>query len=292
LACWSSDTALEVENAIHEILAGIRESFGLEYACARRGIEHWFEMHITRFAGEGPIRLVVRHDEITERKRADLDRQLYASRVKQLGAHLESVREEQNSLIARELHDELGACMTMLKLGLASAAADASKGAVKAARLKGLIDLVDSGLQVVKRISGDLRPATLDTLGLVATIKWYLAQFTQTTGLHAELNLPHYVRLPDPASIAVFRIIQEGLTNVARHSGADRVRVRMYKHRGALILRIVDNGSGVREGDLERHESFGIIGMRERAQHLGGRFAITNRASGGTRLTLQIPLHD
>ena len=292
LACWSSETAMAVEKAIREIVAGGREVFRIEYPCNRRGVEHWFEMHITRFAGAGPIRLVVRHDEITERKRAELDRQIYASRVKQLGAHLESVREEQNALIARELHDEIGASMTMLKLGLASAAADASTGAVRAERLEGLIELVDSGLQVVKRISGNLRPATLDSLGLVATIKWYLAQFSKTTGIQSELILPDYVRLSDTANIAVFRIIQEGLTNVARHSGADQVRVKMYKHHGALILRIADNGSGVREADLERQDSFGVIGMRERAQHLDGSLEITNRASGGTCLTLQIPLHD
>ena len=290
LPCWSRTVSTSTARAVRNIVAGAQDSFGMEYECDPKGAARWFEMNITRFAGEGPVRLVVRHDEITERKLAALNQNLASARVKQLGSHLETVREEQNAMIARELHDELGASLTMLKLGLASAATDAAGGKVNAARLEGLVGLVDSGLQVVKRISADLRPATLDTLGLVATIKWYVEQFSRTTGIASVLRLPDWLSLSAAANIAVFRIAQEGLTNVARHSGADWVRVSMFEYRGVLILRIVDNGSGVSARSLERPDSFGVIGMHERAQHLGGSLAITNRASGGACLTLQVPL--
>lgn len=290
LPCWSGRVSTCTERAVRDIVTGAQDSFQMEYECALRGAARWFEMSVTRFAGEGPVRLVVRHDEITERKLAELNQNLASARVKQLGSHLETVREEQNAMIARELHDELGASLTMLKLGLASAATDAAGGKVNAARLEALVGLVDSGLQVVKRISANLRPATLDTLGLVATIKWYVEQFSRTTGIASVLRLPDWLSLSAAANIAVFRIAQEGLTNVARHSGADWVRVSMFEYRGVLILRIVDNGSGVSARSLERPDSFGVIGMHERAQHLGGSLAITNRASGGACLTLQVPL--
>lgn len=290
MPCCSDAAAHLIDRAIKDLLAGKRQRFSLEYECPAHTPFRWFETHITRLPGDGPVRLVMTHDEITERKNAEEAQRKGAERLKQVGAHLESIREEQSALIARELHDELGALLTMLKLELATTAGQVAKSAPVRARFNRLLDRAGEALQVVKRISTNLRPATLDTLGLMATIRWYVDQFSRSSGIATELHLPDYVRLSDLAGIAVFRIIQESLTNVAAHSGANKVTIRVHKQTGELIVEIIDNGSGIAESDLQRLDSFGIIGMRERADYLGGNLAIAGQPQKGTQLTLRIPL--
>lgn len=289
MPCWSRETASAVRDAIEDLLAGRRQTFALEYECRAR-TQRWFEMHVTRFPGDGPVRLVVTHDEISERKRAAEEQNRTAERIKQLGLHLETLREQQSAMIARELHDELGATLTMLKLGLATTAEEAANAEPLHTRLAGLLEQADTALRVVKRVSSSLRPATLDTLGLIATIRWYVKQFSSNTGIATVLRLPEYVRLSPLGDITVFRIVQEGLTNVAKHSGASKVIITARKHDRALIVRLVDNGSGISDSDLQRQDSFGLIGMRERAEHLGGTLSIGSRPDKGTQLMLRIPL--
>ena len=290
MPCWSPETATGVHHAIQDLLAGKRQTFSLEYECRAPATSRWFEMHVTRFPGDGPVRLVVTHDEISERKRAAEDQKRTAERIKQLGLHLETLREQQSAMIARELHDELGATLTMLKLGLAIAAEEVASPEPLRTKLAGLLEQADAALRVVKRVSSSLRPATLDTLGLIATIRWYVTQFSRNTGIATVLRLPEYVRLSQLGNTAVFRIIQEGLTNVAKHSGASKVTINVRKHDGELIVKLVDNGSGIAESDLQRPDSFGLMGMRERAEHLGGTLSIGRRPDKGTQLMLRIPL--
>lgn len=296
MPCWSRDAAARVDRAIEELLAGRRDRFSIEYQCRMEPSMRWFEMHVSRFACDGPVRLVVMHDEITERKRAVQAERDGAERIKRLGAHLETLREEQSALIARELHDELGATLTMLKLGLATLADDVEQSDSARTRFSEMLGGVESALQVVKRVSSSLRPATLDTLGLVATIESYAAQFSHSTGIVTVLRLPDHVALSRIGAATVFRIIQEGLTNVARHAGASKVAIGARKcmtsgdHGGVLIVRLRDNGSGIAENEQRRHDAFGLMGMRERAQHIGGSFTIDSRPGQGTRLTLCLPL--
>ena len=291
MPCWSQKTAVDVDHAIQDLLAGKRQTFSLEYECRSPASARWFEMHVTRFPGDGPVRLVVTHDEISERKRAAEDQKRNAERIKQLGVHLETLREQQSEMIARELHDELGATLTMLKLGLATTAEEVVAGSqALRTRFDGLLEQVDTALRVVKRVSSSLRPATLDTLGLVATIRWYVAQFSRNTGIDTALWLPDYVRMSPVGNTTVFRIIQEGLTNVAKHSGASKVTINVRKHARELIVRLIDNGTGITESDLQRQDSFGLMGMRERAEHLGGTLSIGRRPGRGTRLVLRIPI--
>ncbi|NMG74000.1 PAS domain-containing protein [Aromatoleum diolicum] len=290
IPCWSAETATSVHDAIQDLLARKRRTFSLEYECRAPAGSSWFEMHVTRFPGDGAVRLVVTHDEISERKRAAEDQKRTAERIKQLGLHLETLREQQSAMIARELHDELGATLTMLKLGLATTAEEVASSEPLHTKLYGLLEQADAALRVVKRVSSSLRPATLDTLGLIATIRWYVTQFSRNTGIATVLRLPEYVRLSQLGNTTVFRIIQEGLTNVAKHSGASKVTINARKHDGALIVRLVDNGSGITESDLQRPDSFGLMGMRERAEHLGGTLSIGSGPDKGTQLMLRIPL--
>lgn len=286
----SAAGAAEVGDAIRAILAGERQRFGLEYEIHSPVRQRWFAVSISLFPGDGPIRLLVKHDDITERKLLLEEQRDNAARLKRLAAHLESVREEQNTKIAREVHDELGGTLTMLKLGLATTADAPSTPPVLQQHFRNMLGQVDTALQTVKRISASLRPAMLDTLGLIATIDWYTRQFSSMTGIEVDLQMPEYVRLSAAANTAVFRIIQEGLTNVAKHANATRVSLTLRKQRDELVVRLIDDGTGLSEGSLRKHDSYGIIGMHERAQHLGGRLRLNTAPDAGTQLILRIPL--
>lgn len=283
-------SALAVANGIREILAGRRKSLVLEYECSTPSQERWFEVSISRFPGNGRVRLVAMHDDITRRRELATAQREASQRLKRLAAHLESVREEQSTRIAREVHDELGGTLTMLKLGLVTTIDNLVSVSPTATQLQGMVEQVDAALQTVKRISTHLRPGMLDTLGLLATIRWHAEQFSRMTGIEVELKLPDDVRLSAEASTAVFRTVQEGLTNVAKHSGAKKVSITMIRRKGNLILRMRDDGKGLPKDSLRKHDSFGLIGMLERARHLGGELTLTGTPRTGTQLMLRLPL--
>ena len=301
LNCWQSPSTIwnvpnwlqtasdDDRQTVRDMLAGKHQSFSFEYECYLNDYLRVFLTRITRLPGDGPGMLLIEHDEITERRHAEEAQHRSEKRLKQLGAHLETVREEQSAMIARELHDELGALLTMVKLELA---VTATKAKTKSLRNKfnELHDRVDAALQSVKRISTNLRPAMLDLLGLMATIRWYVEQFSRSTGIATELQLPEYVRLSDASNIVVFRIIQEALTNVVTHAGASQVAILVSKRNGVLVVEIIDNGKGISEQDMFRPNSFGITGMYERVQYLGGTLSITGKPGDGTRLAMQIPM--
>lgn len=289
-ASMELEVAHTVGSAIRSILAGRQQHFMYEYECSSPVRTRWFAMSVTRFPGDGPTRLVVMHDEITERRLLAEAQRESAGRLKRLAAHLESVREEQSATIAREVHDELGGTLTMLKLALTTLVDDVAPLAPLRPRLEGMLDQVNSALQTVKRISVNLRPGILDTLGLSATIRWYAGQFTRMTGIAVELRIPEDVALQGESSTVVFRIIQEGLTNVAKHSAATKARISLTLRKAELVLRLSDNGVGLTENSLSKPDSFGVIGMLERACHLGGQLSLTTPPGKGTVLTLRLPL--
>ncbi|CAL95364.1 PAS domain-containing protein [Azoarcus olearius] len=276
--------------AVRGILTGELDSYAFEYEGLLGEDRRWFSFEVSPFPDHGPVRLLVKHDDMTERRHLQEEQVETAARFKRLAAHLDMVREEQSTKIAREVHDELGSTLTMLKLGLATVADDETTPPRIRNKFAGMLEQIDAALQTVKRISTSLRPATLDTLGLIATISWYARQFSSMTGIDVALQMPEYVRLTPAANTAVFRIIQEGLTNVAKHAGANRVDLTLQKQSGQLVVRISDNGVGLTSDSLSKRNSFGVIGMHERAQHLGGRLTLSGAPQTGTRLTLTIPL--
>jgi signal transduction histidine kinase len=281
-----------VARAIREFVAGRRQDFSIEYECHSPAARRWFALNLSGFPGVDPLRLVVKHEEITERKLAAEDQLESAKRLQRLAAHLETVREEQSATIAREVHDELGGTLTMAKLSLAIVADGVAASTPLHDSLRGILDQIDMALQTTKRISADLRPATLDTLGLAATIKWYVAKFSKMTGIATELHLPEYIRLSRDRSTAIFRIIQEALTNIAKHAGASTACVTIRKYRGELIIEISDNGIGTTTANRFKPDSFGLIGMQERAIYLGGELSITGMPNAGTHLNLRLPFDD
>lgn len=203
--------------------------------------------------------------------------------------YINEVLEEERARISREMHDELGQQLTALKMDLdnirrKSAAADQSLRL----QLGRSMALVDQVIDTVRRISAELRPTILDDLGLLAALDWQCHSFEKSTGIPC-LFISRVKReeFRKVVTNAVFRILQEALTNVRRHANATEVRVSVTQEKSGLIMEIVDNGKGLR--DHEAIRSLGILGMRERARLTGGELSITGAPNKGTRIMARIP---
>ena len=152
-------------------------------------------------------------------------------------------------------------------------------------------NLVDTTVQSVKKIASELRPCLLDDFGLSAAIEWQTEEFAGRTGIPCEMvSEPEDIVLDQDCSIAVFRICQEALTNIARHAGATKVKVNLKMNTDRVVLKIQDNGIGIREDHRAAPKSYGLIGMRERTNALGGDFSISGDGNGGTTVEVSLPL--
>ena len=228
--------------------------------------------------------------EIEDRKQAE--KALYRSfeQLRALTARLQSVREEERARMAREIHDELGQSLTAIKIELSSLVSDLSPGQEQPFRKESVMKLIDETIQTVRRISTELRPGVLDDLGLVAAVEWAAREFEVRTGTRCHVCLPGADLSLDPEhATALFRILQETLTNVARHAGATTVKVRLADENGDVCLEVGDNGKGISLEQLSAANSLGILGMRERALLLGGELAIHGVPGEGTTLQVRIP---
>ena len=230
--------------------------------------------------------------DISDRKRAE--QQLTAShdQLRKLTARLESVREEERILIAREIHDELGQALTGVKLELSLLSDQlADMAPALQNRLESISGLVDATIQSVRRIATDLRPIVLDQLGLIPAIEWQTQEFQSRTGIQCRLDI--YLRsacLSQPASTAMFRIFQEILTNVVRHAKASLVKITLQELAGGLVLEVQDNGRGITESEQADPQSLGLVGMRERALLLGGNITFIGNPESGTTVRVRVPL--
>lgn len=241
-------------------------------------------------------RIVGAHIDITERKQFEEELKTINDRLRKLSAHLQSVREEERTHIAREIHDELGNQLTGLKLDLSRlrfeiGELDESNNDL-IQKTDGMIAKVVSTITAVRKISTDLRPSTLDDLGLIATIEWQAQQFEQRTGIKCDLKLKKLsANLSKDANTTVFRIFQESLTNVMRHAQATKVMVKLYETDDTLVMQMTDNGIGISDKRKFNPSSLGLLGMTERAAMLDGSFNIENESGNGTTVTLSIPLN-
>jgi PAS domain S-box-containing protein len=234
--------------------------------------------------------------DITERKRAEEELQASREQMRALAGRLQAVREEERTNIAREIHDELGGALTGLKIDfslLTRAALKIENETVRTSLLAGMdsmTKLIDATIQTVRRIAMELRPGVLDDLGLVAALEWQLKDFEKRTGIRCEFFPPvEDISLDADLSTALFRIFQEALTNVARHSGGTEVRVRLRADADSSTLEVEDNGKGIEKEKTLGSKSFGLLGMRERAQMFGGRITVTGTPGIGTKVTVEIP---
>jgi PAS domain S-box-containing protein len=211
-----------------------------------------------------------------------------------LAAHLQSVREEERTRIAREIHDELGQLLTGLKIDLAWLAARLPANADQLLdKIRTMSGMADELIKTVRRIATELRPGILDDLGLIAAIEWQTQEFQTRTGIECDFvaDVMRPVEDQDQRT-ALFRILQETLTNVARHAQATSVVVSLQEEAGCFELRVEDNGRGITDVEIIQGKSLGLLGIQERARLLGGDVQIAGRPGAGTAILVRIPLQD
>jgi len=202
------------------------------------------------------------------------------------------VREEERIQIARELHDQLGLALTAMKFDLAWMADRLEeKDAALAQKAKAVTIQMDAMIKTVRRIATELRPGMLDDLGLAASIEWLARDFEKRTGVLCVVSVsaPDLV-LPRAPSLALFRIIQEALTNIVRHAAAGLIEISLDATPEKVTLQIHDDGRGIKSSEVSGLHSLGLLGMRERAQRQGGTFEIRGVPGDGTIVTVVLPL--
>jgi two-component system sensor histidine kinase UhpB len=239
--------------------------------------------------GQTMVQMVVADITRQTRESAELERSRQA--LRKLSASVVEAREEERRRIARELHDELGQRLTALKMDLTSLGAGAKLSADDP-QLAGMLTMLDDTLASVRRLSTDLRPLMLDDLGLTAAIEWLARETSRRMGIDVRLQSAEFeTELGDKVSTALFRMVQEALTNIARHAGATEVEIRILPQARPTRADGERQRRWVSRADaLQREGSYGLMGMRERAQMLGGSLALENLPHGGGRLTVSLPL--
>jgi len=214
--------------------------------------------------------------------------------LERLSARLVSAQEEERRVLARELHDEVGQALTAIKMELGVAQRGVPADSRAATSLAEARAIAESALQSVRDMSQLLHPSMLDDLGLPDTLDTYLRGFSKRTGIRTQVTHERMdERLPADIEVGIYRIVQEAVTNVARHANATTCTVRLVRRDDHVQLTIEDDGKGVEsptEGTAGARRGLGIIGMRERAAALSGTFAIGNREEGGTRVLVRLPL--
>jgi PAS domain S-box-containing protein len=233
--------------------------------------------------------------DVTERKRTEERLRRSFEDLRALSARLRAVREEEDARIARQVHDEVGQLLTALRLDVAwleqrlGPAAPLPREEI-AGKLLDISRLLDSASDAVHRIAGELHPGILDELGLPAAVEWYVEAFGKRTGIACRLHSSVAAATLDPDhTTALFRILQEALTNVARHAGAAAVEIRLAAEDNRILLAITDDGRGIPEDKLGDSRSLGLLGMRERASALGGDLAVRRNSGRGTTVEVTLP---
>jgi len=232
------------------------------------------------------------HVMLVRLKQAEENLKNSRNQLRALATYLLSVRENERTVIARELHDEFGQALTSLQLGLSWMSRKLTPGQRPLQeKIKSLSATTTSLIRSVKNIASELRPGVLDELGLVKTLKSEARGFQGRTGMQCRFktNIAK-AKFDRSAAVAIFRIVQAALTNIARHANASRALITLMKRKSTLILTVMDNGKGVTKRLVYSHDSLGITGMRERTLALGGTFTLGGSKSKGTMLTVRIPL--
>ena len=215
-----------------------------------------------------------------------------SAQLRQLANHLLEVREQERTRIARELHDDLGQTLTALRMELGRVRQRlGDRAPAWDATWTTLESLLQRSITSLRETCADLRPAVLDDLGLAAAIDWLVRQFRERTKMQVDLAFPPELpRIPESLSTDVFRILQESLTNIARHAGARQVAVTLLADEHHLRLLVEDDGQGLQPLDSAKPRKFGILGMKERALRWQGTLEVRRSPSGGTRVELSIPI--
>jgi PAS domain S-box-containing protein len=230
---------------------------------------------------------------LDEGKRAEEKLTKSRERLRNLSGRLQSVLEEERTRISREIHDELGQALTAMKLDLSSVRRSLISGgmAEQSERVQEIERAAIRLIRTVRKIAAELRPGILDELGIVAAIEWIAKDFQNRTGIDCSVSIRAVEKITDTVrATAIFRIVQEVLTNVMRHAAASQVDVSLEKKDDTLILEVKDNGIGIMEGRILDSKSLGLVGIRERARLLGGEAVVSGKPGEGTLVRVILPI--
>lgn len=250
--------------------------------------KHWWSVESVRLAGN---RFLCFTQDITEKKRVNEELQSSLEQLHQLTQYIEKVREEERVAISRELHDDLGQALTAVRIDL---------GIIKQmifdteviSKINEVSKLVKNTIITVQRLTAKLRPQIIDDLGLEAAIEWYTKEFAQRNKIKVFLHLDNELSISADASLSIFRIMQESLTNISRYAKASRIDIWLSKDGDTISFSISDDGIGITEDEIKSRKSFGIIGMKERVASLGGSFKICPGKEKGTEISINFPLNN
>lgn len=280
------------------------KGFGEGAASSRRMAEARVVTGLRRNGEEFPIDAAISHlrdgdtiyytvilRDVSARERALADLRRSKQELQELGAASEATREQEKSRIARELHDELGQALTMLRMDVAWCKTNLPPTAPGvAAKLERMEAMLKSTVAATRRIASDLRPLMLDDLGLVPALEWLVQNMSQRSGIRCELSTDDpALFLPPAHSTAVFRIVQEALTNIAKHARAAHAEIEIRRDDGAVRVVVRDDGVGFATDDPRKPESFGLLGLRERISLLRGTAEIRSTPGSGTTIEVTLP---
>lgn len=293
---WKSRVHKDDLPDLSELIRTARELFQVEHRlkCADNKYK-WFmyRIYMVRDAEGNPMKMMGLMQDISKSKSYEKKIKASEKQARALSTHLENVREEERKTLARDVHDELGQSLTVLKLMANSIKKDLLNGKkVDPAELDEMTTLISSTIKSVQRITTELRPDILDTAGLIAAIEWQAESFSSHNEVECWTDLKAFNDFEFDGSVStiIFRTVQEALTNVSRHAGATRVNVSLKKGSTNMVLAIEDNGIGITSKIMKDTASFGLKGMRERAAFAGGQLSIRGQKEKGTTVTLKIPL--
>jgi two-component system sensor histidine kinase UhpB len=295
MAVAHPDDRARVENALQAALAG-KDVYSVEHRIVRQDDQ---SIRVVQALGEvgfdehgQPLKMFGVAQDITERKRAEEEIKDSRDRLRQLTARLDQVREEERKALARELHDDVGQNLTALKMDLAGfeeEIPDEMKHLTD--RLDSMIALTQDSVDRLNRLSSELRSPILHMLGLEQAVESEVRDYRErwNTEIDLQMDLGGVETSPD-RDLTVYRILKESLANVRRHAQASRIVVRLTEVDGSLELRVLDDGVGITERKSKGLDSFGLIGMSERAERAGGKVEVQRRGEGGTEVRAVIPV--
>ena len=291
---WQRGAGHELAAGIRSVIAGLADAYALEYEFVTGTGAHWSLAKVSRFRGEGPLRVVVAHTDITERKLMDGALRQSHAQLRQLALHLETVKEDERKRISRDIHDELGQNLLALRIDISMLSARTQNSHPRLhGRVAAVLENIDTTIKSVRGIMNELRPMALD-LGLQAAIEWQVGDFRKRSGIACQLQIRDealFAAIGSQVEIALFRIVQEALSNVMRHAHASAVELEFHSDARAVYVSISDNGVGITAQQQRKKQCFGLIGIRERVRALDGQVEIGAPPSGtGCRLWLQVPL--
>jgi len=248
----------------------------------------WIDMRSQPYRNdEGTVQWTGIATDISQSKHTEAALRDSRTQLAELSSHLEAVREEERERIARDIHDELGSILVRLKIEATLLASKLPEDTRPKAR--SIENLLDQAMSTASRVARQLRPGILKEFGLAAAVECQADDFAHSTGITCKAQCDEGIELDGDTSLALFRIVQEALTNVAKHAHASLVVVRLRHEHGNITLEIRDNGRGIAEHDMDKPRSFGLRGIRERIQSLNGSFHLSSAEQGGTLLVLRVP---